>query len=292
MLASSADGFGCARVISSCRTHFVILISTSISRTSYTTFSIFQLYRAPTLATMALSLSLLGIGDDSGHNQFGPASDLSRNYSGIISKICMEVARYLKWITKKVEEHFITSSILEECSFLLFSSLISFSSLHLLIFFRKILDPRESMDDSNQLGPFEASGLAFAMVMSNLYDLKFDGISNIGGDILNNLVGSFPILPRLFILPLLLREACRELDMANLNHSGWVRFYLYQTLYCCDVEKPECEEELKRVSTNFIILWSPAYSLFSIFSRASQSNFSSLFISTGWSLFYSTGNHR
>jgi hypothetical protein len=27
-----------------------------------------------------------------------------------------------------------------------------------------------------------------------------------------------------------------------LENSGWAQFFLYQTLYCVDVEKPACEE--------------------------------------------------
>ena len=33
----------------------------------------------------------------------------------------------------------------------------------------------------------------------------------------------------------------------ELENSGWAQFFLYQTLYCVDVEKPACEEAAARV---------------------------------------------
>lgn len=117
-----------------------------------------------------------------------------------------------------------------------------------VIHFRKLVDLREARDDSNQLGPFEASGLAFGLVMSNLYDLKLH-ISQNGQEQNVHQVQEQTSKPtqHIYVLPLLLNEACKELTITNLPHSGWVQFYLYQTLYCSDVEKPECEEQLKRV---------------------------------------------
>lgn len=124
-------------------------------------------------------------------------------------------------------------------------------------------DPIERRDDANQLGPFEASGLAFAMAMANLYDVQYDGNQQAhegGGRPIHRLKLPLPLtlplpLPLtlslavgLYVVPWLLREACKDLNLTNLGHSGWVQYYLYQTLYCCDVEKPESEEQIKRVS--------------------------------------------
>lgn len=130
--------------------------------------------------------------------------------------------------------------------------------------FRKLLDSREQRDDSNQLGPFEASGLAFAMVMANLYDLQVisknlpsqeDKEKHNCSSFVDQPQETFSEIPEsIYILPLLLREACKDLNLTNLSHSGWVQFYLYQTLYCCDVEKPECEEEIKRVRNRNTLL--------------------------------------
>lgn len=43
---------------------------------------------------MGLCLSIMGIGDKTNNNKFGPQSDLTRDYSGLIEKISLEVARY------------------------------------------------------------------------------------------------------------------------------------------------------------------------------------------------------
>lgn len=146
-------------------------------------------YRPPTLATLGLCLGYMGIGDSHGPNQFGPISDLSHDYTGLLAKICRRVARH-------------------------------------------VLNDEYRKDRSLLLGPFEASGLAFAMVMANLYDLALDEPHIQGG--------------RRYVLPVFLQEACRELTIVNLPHSGWVQFFLYQTLYCTDVEKPEAEVQIKR----------------------------------------------
>lgn len=70
------------------------------------------------------------------------------------------------------------------------------------------------------------------MVMSSLYDAQLETEHE----------------QKLFIVPILLKEACRQITLTNLPHSGWVQFFLYQTLYCTDVEKPEAEIPIKRVS--------------------------------------------
>lgn len=37
-----------------------------------------------------------------------------------------------------------------------------------------------------------------------------------------------------------------QLSEEQLEHSGWLQFFLYQSLYCADVEKPRAEEAMKR----------------------------------------------
>jgi len=49
------------------------------------------------------------------------------------------------------------------------------------------------------------------------------------------------------ILPLLVSKACEGIeDVETLDNSGWAQFFLYQTIYCVDVLKPQCEEPVKR----------------------------------------------
>jgi len=49
------------------------------------------------------------------------------------------------------------------------------------------------------------------------------------------------------LLPRLVAGACAQIDRQDeLDASGWAQFFLYQTLYCVDVEKPACEEQVKR----------------------------------------------
>lgn len=77
------------------------------------------------------------------------------------------------------------------------------------------------------------SRAAFAMVMANLYDVR--------------------VAPReegdkgRLVLPMLVARACELVeDRTALDGAGWAQFFLYQTLYCVDVEKPACEEAVKR----------------------------------------------
>lgn len=45
------------------------------------------------------------------------------------------------------------------------------------------------------------------------------------------------------ILPIFVARACEQLTTKEeLIGSGWAQFFLYQTIYCADVEKPSCEE--------------------------------------------------
>lgn len=49
------------------------------------------------------------------------------------------------------------------------------------------------------------------------------------------------------LLPKLVANACEEIGTREaLDASGWAQFFLYQILYCVDVEKPRCEEDVKR----------------------------------------------
>ncbi|CAE7749007.1 SETD4 [Symbiodinium pilosum] len=78
------------------------------------------------------------------------------------------------------------------------------------------------------------SRAAFGVVMSGLYD-----VSETAND--------YPVLPLLIV------RACEQLqDKSELEQSGWAQFFLYQTLYCVDVEKPTCEEAVKRAMPMWI----------------------------------------
>jgi len=70
---------------------------------------------------------------------------------------------------------------------------------------------------------------SFATVMAGLYDTK------------THPGASLPVLPQL------VANACRHVpEQTELDESGWAQFFLYQTLYCTDVEQPEAEQEIKR----------------------------------------------
>lgn len=50
-------------------------------------------------------------------------------------------------------------------------------------------------------------------------------------------------------LPQMLQTACAgfpDKDRAMLDDSGWFAYWVYMTLYCCDVLRPEIESDLKR----------------------------------------------
>lgn len=53
-------------------------------------------------------------------------------------------------------------------------------------------------------------------------------------------------------LPEILKNACEGLTKENIAESGWVQYYLYMTLYCCDVEKPRNERSIKESVPYFI----------------------------------------
>ncbi|CAL1169324.1 unnamed protein product [Cladocopium goreaui] len=88
------------------------------------------------------------------------------------------------------------------------------------------------------LRPFEEDSVqdwaraAFGMVMAEDYDVEG---------------------PEGHVLPLLVARACELLPTkTELENSGWAQFFLYQTLYCVDVEKPACEEAVKRAMPMWI----------------------------------------
>ncbi|GAW80276.1 hypothetical protein, conserved [Plasmodium gonderi] len=66
--------------------------------------------------------------------------------------------------------------------------------------------------------------LSYVIVMNNMYEFPSKE---------KNGISSF--------LPEILKNACEGLTKENIGESGWVQYYLYITLYCCDVEKP-CNE--------------------------------------------------
>eukprot|EP00933_Yihiella_yeosuensis_P011364 TRINITY_DN11861_c0_g5_i1.p1 TRINITY_DN11861_c0_g5~~TRINITY_DN11861_c0_g5_i1.p1 ORF type:complete len:521 (+),score=87.82 TRINITY_DN11861_c0_g5_i1:36-1565(+) len=90
-------------------------------------------------------------------------------------------------------------------------------------------------------GPGEAtlhdwSRAAFSVAMANVYDVT------VGEDGKDHAV-----------LPVLVKRACEQVqDTKELEQSGWAQFFLYQTLYCVDVEKPSCEEAVKRAMPMWI----------------------------------------
>lgn len=87
--------------------------------------------------------------------------------------------------------------------------------------------------DDDEASVHDWARAAFAVVMSNHYDVE--GYE--GGP----------------VLPLLVARACELLPTkTELEGSGWAQFFLYQILYCVDVEKPACEEAVKRAMPMWI----------------------------------------
>ncbi|CRG99424.1 conserved Plasmodium protein, unknown function [Plasmodium relictum] len=68
--------------------------------------------------------------------------------------------------------------------------------------------------------------------------------------VINNMY-EFPSKDNSF-LPDILTNACKSLTKENISESGWVQYFLYITLYCCDVEKPSNELEIKKSIPFFI----------------------------------------
>lgn len=96
---------------------------------------------------------------------------------------------------------------------------------------------RAAMADDTA-GLHEWSRAAFAVVTAGLYDTA----AAASGDLQPGPV-----------LPLLMQRACEAVrSTEQLDESGWAQFFLYQTLYCTDVEKPACEEAVKRAMPMWI----------------------------------------
>ncbi|PFH36796.1 hypothetical protein BESB_049880 [Besnoitia besnoiti] len=166
-----------------------------------------QKWRTPTLANLALTLSLMGVGDDKPDtNQFGPPDLLSRDYSGLVSKIALEVHRRL-------------ASVSEADS----SSPSSASEF--------LEEPRKSpLHDAFGCVPFDYAGLAFALTLQGSYDVHLPSQDETSSS----------------SLALFLQRACQPLSLEQLESSGWIQFFLYQVLYCVDVERPARETEIKK----------------------------------------------
>jgi len=76
----------------------------------------------------------------------------------------------------------------------------------------------------------------FALVVAGLYDVEATA------------AGATSL-----VLPTVVSKACDHLKVyQDLDESGWAQFFLYQTLYCVDVEKPKCEEAVKRAMPMWI----------------------------------------
>ncbi|VWU48709.1 conserved protein, unknown function [Hepatocystis sp. ex Piliocolobus tephrosceles] len=73
--------------------------------------------------------------------------------------------------------------------------------------------------------------LAYVLVLNNMYE--------------------YPCTSNSFICDIL-KNACSGLTKENLPESGWVQYFLYITLYCCDVEKPLNENNIKKSIPFFI----------------------------------------
>eukprot|EP00930_Biecheleria_cincta_P013459 TRINITY_DN11980_c0_g5_i1.p1 TRINITY_DN11980_c0_g5~~TRINITY_DN11980_c0_g5_i1.p1 ORF type:complete len:531 (+),score=111.54 TRINITY_DN11980_c0_g5_i1:31-1593(+) len=101
---------------------------------------------------------------------------------------------------------------------------------------------QESSSGGDEATLQDWSRAAFSLVMAGQSDLSVELAS-----------GNGAALP---VLPLLLARACEQVeDKEHLDRCGWAQFFLYQTLYCVDVEKPACEEVAKRAMPMWIQEW-------------------------------------
>ncbi|ANQ07363.1 Uncharacterized protein PCOAH_00017060 [Plasmodium coatneyi] len=80
--------------------------------------------------------------------------------------------------------------------------------------------------------------LAYVIVVNNMYEFPLKD------HIMPNGYTTF--------LPEILKNACDGLTKENIAESGWIQYYLYMTLYCCDVEKPSNERIIKESVPYFI----------------------------------------
>ncbi|SCO66535.1 conserved Plasmodium protein, unknown function [Plasmodium vivax] len=81
--------------------------------------------------------------------------------------------------------------------------------------------------------------LAYVLVTNNMYE--FPHKEETRGDSSTG-----------FFMPEILKNACEGLTKENIVESGWIQYYLYITLYCCDVEKPRNERMIKESVPFFI----------------------------------------
>lgn len=95
-----------------------------------------------------------------------------------------------------------------------------------------------SSSSATDMSLHDWSRAAYAVAMSGQYELSADP------------EGAVPVLP------LLVARACEQIqDKEELDKSGWAQFFLYQILYAVDVEKPLCEEAVKRAMPMWIQEW-------------------------------------
>ncbi|CAK9055997.1 unnamed protein product [Durusdinium trenchii] len=98
---------------------------------------------------------------------------------------------------------------------------------------QKLAQELANRDADDETTVHDWARAAFALVMSNHCDAE--GPSGVP------------------VLPLFVSRACQLLaTKTELENSGWAQFFLYQTLYCVDVEKPACEEAVKRAMPMWI----------------------------------------
>ncbi|KAL8269744.1 hypothetical protein Esti_006343 [Eimeria stiedai] len=170
-------------------------------------------WRAPTACNMALSLALLGVGDASGFNAFGPVDLLSRDYSNLISRLALHVSACIK-------DH--SSS-------------------------GKLPEPPVGLSpylDEIGCSPFDYAGLAFALAITNQYDC-----STSSGNAAHFVIPVALACMHYACMHVFAIRVCGlyvQLNKETLLHSGWVQHYLYKVLYLADVEEPRTSEAIKR----------------------------------------------
>lgn len=113
-----------------------------------------------------------------------------------------------------------------------------------------------------QFGPVDSLSRSYNLiikVITNIYERKEEAKTDTTNFcwallsyvfLINNMY-EFPSTEQTF-LPEILHNACNSLTKENLPEAGWVQYFLYLTLYCCDVEKPSNEIEIKKSVPFFI----------------------------------------
>lgn len=171
----------------------------------------------PVLCHMALLLAIMGVGDSQvGTNQFGPVDNLSSpDFTGLVERIALEASRRYLLFSRSTD--FPTDNA---------TTNTTTTSSTLGDNYTDTTNCDVCSGEGVEGSPFDWAGLAFSLTINQLYSLR-DAKDNC-------------------ILAECLRLACSQLNMENLSHSGWVQYYLYQCLYCCDCEKPDTEVAIKR----------------------------------------------